>query len=230
MTLRIAALASGTGSNISAMLGAVEDGRLDARLLIVLSNKPDAPVLEKVSKRGIPVWSRDHRDFPSREAFDRAMLAVVRDAGADTIALAGYMRLLTPPFIRAFPERILNIHPSLLPSFPGAHGGCDALTYGARITGVTVHFVDEIMDNGPVIIQAATSVGPCDTLENLMPRIHSLEYRIYPQALQWLAQDRLKISGRRVTLLPDARPRTDLGAQGRSLLGPWLISPCLEHF
>ncbi|MDR2489254.1 MAG: phosphoribosylglycinamide formyltransferase [Desulfovibrio sp.] len=230
MTLQIAVLASGTGSNVSAILDASEEGRLDARVRIILSNKSDAPVLEKARKRDIPVWSRSHRDFVSREEFDKAMLTVIRNAGADTVVLAGYTLLLSSMFIQAFPGRILNIHPSLLPSFPGVRGGGDALAYGARITGVTVHFVDEVMDNGPVIIQAAAPINSSDTLENLMPRIHSLEYRIYPQALQWLAQDRLRISGRRVTLLPDKRPHASSASQGQSLLGPWLVSPSLETF
>ena len=230
MTLDIAALASGTGSNVNAILDAIEKGGLDARLHIVLADRLDAPVLEKAAIRGVPVWARDYRDFPSREEFDQAMLAEIRQAGVDTVVLAGYMRLLSPAFIQAFPGRILNIHPSLLPSFPGTRGGSDALDYGARITGTTVYFVDEGMDNGPVIIQAAVPVRPNDTLESLMPRIHSLENRIYPQALQWLAQNRLKISGRRVVLLPAKLPRISLASQGKSSLGPWMVSPALEDF
>lgn len=230
MTLHIAALASGTGSNVNAILDAIEKGGLDARLRIVLANKTDAPVLEKAGKRGVPVWARDHRAYPSREAFDQAMLAEIRRAGADTVVLAGYMRLLSPAFIQAFPGRVLNIHPSLLPSFPGAHGGRDALEYGVRFTGATVHFVDEVMDNGPVIIQAAVPVSANDTQESLMPRIHALEHRIYPQALQWLAQGRLTISGRRVTLLPAKQPHIELASQGQGPLGPWMVSPALEDF
>ena len=230
MTLRIAALASGTGSNVNAVFKAIESGRLDARILIVLSNKTDAPVLEEATARGVPVWARDHHSFASREAFDQAALGVIREAGADTVVLAGYMRILSTPFIQAFPGRILNIHPALLPGFPGARGGRDALEYGVRITGATVHFVDEVMDNGPVIIQAAAPVSANDTLETLMPRIHALEHRIYPQALQWLAQDRLRIDGRRVTLLPAKQPHISLASHGRDALGPWLISPALEDF
>ena len=230
MTLHIAALASGTGTNVNALIDAIEKNGLDARMCLVLSNKTDAPVLEKARARAVPVWARDHRDFSSREDFDQAMLAEIRQAGADTIVLAGYMRLLSPAFIQAFSGRILNIHPSLLPSFPGSHGGRDALAYGVRFTGATVHFVDEVMDNGPVIIQAVVPISPNDTLESLMPRIHSLEHRIYPQALQWLAQDRLKISGRRVTLLPAKQPRVTLASQGQNALSPWMISPALEDF
>lgn len=230
MTLRIAALASGTGSNVSAILDAIENGALDARPQIVLANKTDAPVLEKAARRGVPVWAGDHREFPSREAFDQAMLEQIRRAGADTVVLAGYMRLLSSSFIQAFPGRILNIHPSLLPSFPGAHGGRDALEHGVRFTGATVHFADEALDGGPVIIQAAVPVSPNDTLETLMPRIHALEHRIYPQALQWLAEDRLVVKDRRVFLLPAKQPRIALASQGQSALGPWMVSPPLEDF
>jgi phosphoribosylglycinamide formyltransferase-1 len=230
MTLHIAALASGTGSNVSAVLDAIEKGALDARLRIVLANRIDAPVLEKAARRGVSVWAGDHRDFPSREGFDQAMLEQISLAGADTVVLAGYMRLLSPVFIHAFPGRILNIHPSLLPSFPGTHGGRDALDYGVRLSGATVHFVDEGMDNGPVIIQAAVPVSPDDTVESLMPRIHALEHRIYPQALQWLAEDRLRIDGRRVRLLPARQPRIALASYGHNSLGPWMVSPALEDF
>ena len=230
MTLQIAALASGAGTNVNAILDAIDKSGLDARVCLVLSNKTDAPVLEKASGRGIPVWARDHREFSSREAFDQAMLAEIRQAHADTVVLAGYMRILSPTFIQAFPGRILNIHPSLLPSFPGAHGARDALDHGVRFTGATVHFVDELMDHGPVIIQAAVPISPNDTLESLMPRIHSLEHRIYPQALQWLAQNRLVIAGRRVTLLPAKQPRISLASQGQNALGPWMIAPALEDF
>ena len=230
MTLQIAALASGTGTNVNAILDAIDKSGLDARVRLVLSNKTDAPVLEKASGRGIPVWARDHREFSSREAFDQAMLAEIRRAEVDTVVLAGYMRLLSSAFIQAFPGRILNIHPSLLPGFPGAHGARDAIDYGVRFTGATVHFVDELMDHGPVIIQAVVPVSPNDTLESLMPRVHSLEHRIYPQALQWLAQNRLVIAGRRVTLLPAKQPRISLASQGQNSLGPWMISPALEDF
>ncbi len=200
--LHIAALASGNGTNVSAILRAVEEGRLDARVVMVLSNNPEAGVLERARARGVPVWAHSHRKFASREDFDRAMLEAISESGADTVALAGYMRILSPLFVRAFPGRVLNIHPAVLPSFPGARAGTDALAYGVRFSGVTVHFVDEIMDNGPVIIQAAVPVGQDDTEEALMRRIHALEHRVYPQALQWLAEDRLRVEGRRVRLLP----------------------------
>lgn len=230
MTLKIAALASGTGSNVASIIQCIEEGILDAAITMVLSNNPQAPVLKRASEVGLPVWARSHGDYPDRESFDRELLERIKASGADTVVLAGYMLVLTPLFVRAFPGRIINLHPALLPSFPGAHGGADALGYGVRLTGPTVHFVDEGVDSGPVIIQAVVPVVCTDTLDSLMPRIHSLEHRILPQALQWLAEGRLKIEGRRVHLLPGRHPHAMLASGGRGPLGPWLACPALEGF
>jgi phosphoribosylglycinamide formyltransferase-1 len=230
MTLRIAALASGTGSNVAAVIDSIRAKRLDARLDLVLSNNPGAQVLEKAGAQGVAVRVCDHRDFPGREQFDRELLAAVKDSGADTVVLAGYTRLLSPVFVRAFPGRILNIHPALLPSFPGLDGAGDALAHGVRFSGASVHFVDEIMDNGPIIIQAVVPVSSIDTKDSLMPRIHALEHRIYPQALQWLAEARLKIKSRRVHLLPGKIPHVLPATSGSGSLGPWMVNPALEGF
>lgn len=230
MTLQLAALASGTGSNVNAILEAISTGRLDARVRLLLTNNPEAPVVDIAERYGVPLWARDHRDFAGREAFDQAMLEAIRESGADTVALAGYMRLLSPFFLQAFPGRVLNIHPSVLPSFPGVHGGRDALDYGVRFTGTTVHFVNEVMDNGPVIIQAVVPVSGTDTLESLMPRIHALEHKIYPQALQWLAQGRLSLVGRRVLLHPGTSSSKAAAFCGQDASGPWMVSPALEDF
>lgn len=224
MTLTIAALASGAGSNVAAILRCIENGSLDARAALVLSNNPAAPVLRIAEKAGVPVWARDHRQAPCREEFDAALLDAIRASGADTVVLAGYMRMLSAPFVRAFGGRILNIHPSLLPSFPGVSGIGDAIERGVRFTGVTVHFVDEEMDHGPIIIQAAIPVNVDDTVDSLAPRIHALEHRVYPQALQWLAEDRLRIEGRTVRLLP---PKTQ-AARGDAAPEPWMVHPPLE--
>lgn len=228
MTLRIAALASGTGSNLAAIMDAIGRKQLDARLELVLSNNPGAPALERARAAGIPVWARDHRRYPDRETFDRDLLEAIRDCGADTVVLAGYMRLLSPFLIHAFPGRILNVHPALLPSFPGLHGAEAAIAYGVRFSGATVHFVDEVMDNGPVIIQGVVPISVVDTEESLLPRIHAIEHRIYPQALQWLAEGRLRIEGRRVHLLPGKAPSVASASTGDGPLGPWMISPPLE--
>lgn len=230
MTLHIAALASGTGSNVAAIADCIENGSLDARLCLVLSNKPDAPVLRKSRDRGTAVWARDHRDYASREAFDQDMLAAIQGAGADTVVLAGYMRLLSPAFVRAFAGRILNVHPALLPSFPGVRAPSDAVEYGVRFAGVTVHFVDEIMDNGPVIIQGVVPLTPSDTVESLTPRLHALEHRLYPQALQWLAEGRLTVDGRRVFLHPGRIPHVVPASYGTGTLGPWMVTPAFEGF
>lgn len=227
MTLSIAALASGGGSNVAAIIKSIERGNLDARVAVVLSNNPGAPVLDRARAAGVPVWTRSHEAFADREAFDGEMMAVIRDAKADTIALAGYMRMLSTPFVQAFAGRILNIHPALLPSFPGLHGVGDAVAHGARFSGATVHFVDEHMDHGPIIIQAITPVGTADNEESVTPRVHALEHRIYPQALQWLAENRIELEGRRVRLLPRI-PHVELASSGDNGHGPWMICPPLE--
>ncbi|GAB7082007.1 phosphoribosylglycinamide formyltransferase [Megalodesulfovibrio paquesii] len=200
--LKLAVLISGSGSNLQAMLDRKAQGALDVDFRLVLSNNPKAQGLERARQAGVPALALDHRQFSSREAFDAAMVAAIREHGADTIALAGFMRLLTPVFLGAFPGRVLNIHPALLPAFPGARAQQDAAAYGVAIAGCTVHFVDEQMDHGPVVIQAAVPVAPGSDTDTLAADILTWEHRIYPQALQWLAQDRLRLDGRRVRLEP----------------------------
>ena len=245
MTLRIAAIASGTGSNVAAIQGHIEAGRLDARIVVILSNNPAAKVLELGKKKGIPVWSTNHKGI-EREAYDALLVEQAKAHGADTIVLAGYMRLVTPVLLRAYPGRVLNVHPALLPSFPGVHGAADALHYGVRFSGITVHFVDEGVDTGPVIVQGITPVGQSDTEESLMQRLHSFEHVLYAQALRWLAQGRLTIAGRRVLLaapveqqqtaeamvLPGTQAHLhvqhSLGSVGENAAGPWVVSPPLD--
>ena len=230
MTLHIAALASGKGTNVAAIMKSIERGSLDARVVLVLSNRPGAPVLDKARDAGVPVWTRDHRDYSDREAFDREMLEEIRKAGADTVVLAGYMRMLSAAFVSAFPNRMLNIHPAILPSFPGLLSTEDAINYGVRVSGATVHFVDDLMDHGPVIIQAVVPVTPNDTGETLLPRIRALEHRIYPQALQWLAEGRLSVADRRVHLSAAKVPHVQHASTGDGSFGPWMVSPPLEGF
>ena len=222
MSLRLAVLVSGSGSNLQSIIDKSEAGALDARVVLVLSNKPGAYGLERAERHGIPTLALDHTAYESREAFDRAMVAAIREARADTVVLAGFMRLLTPGFLEAFPGRVVNIHPALLPSFPGVHGQGDAADYGVKLSGATVHFVDEKMDSGPVIIQAAVPVVPGEDGDSLGARILAFEHRIFPQALQWLAQGRLRVLGRHVLL--DGPP----GAPAR-LHGPGLVNPPLEE-
>lgn len=222
MPLKIAILASGSGTNAQAMLDKAAAGILDVDIRLVLSNRPGAGVLERARNAGVPCAVLDHATFADRAAHEGAMVERIRESGAETVVLAGYMRLLTPRFLGAFPGRVLNIHPALLPSFPGTHGGADALAYGVKLTGCSVHFVEEKMDAGPLIIQAAVPVNAGEPLESLMPRIHALEHRIYPQALQWLARGRLRVEGRQVHLAPAAceTVRPD---------GDWFVWPPLER-
>lgn len=229
MTLNLAVLASGKGSNCLAVLKAIEAGKLDARVVLVLTNNPQAGVLDIAAAHSVPVFAKSHRGI-SRSAFDQELLDAVRASGADAVVLAGYMRILTPAFVQAFKGRIINVHPALLPSFSGASGAHDALAYGVRLTGCTVHFVDELADHGPVIIQAAVPVTPEETEETLMPRVHAMEHIILPQALQWLAEDRLRLNGRKVTLLgKDRRSAMPVhGTVGKNAFGPYLISPAPE--
>ncbi len=205
MSLRLAILASGNGSNAQAMFDAVERGALDADIRLVLSNRPGARVLERAAARSLPLRCLDHTLFPDRAAYDRALAETIRKAGADTVALAGYMRLLSPDFLAAFPGRVLNIHPALLPAFPGVHGAADARAWGVKVSGCTVHFVTDEMDCGPIIVQACVPAFQDEDAEALQNRIHGLEHRVYPQALQWLAEKRLSLDGRRVLLAPADR-------------------------
>ncbi|MBR5734166.1 MAG: phosphoribosylglycinamide formyltransferase [Desulfovibrionaceae bacterium] len=204
--LKAAILASGNGTNAQRFFDMAAEGTLDIDIRLVLCNRPGAGVLERAKKAGVPSLCLDHKTFPSREAFDQAMIRAIREAGADTIVLAGYMRLLTNAFLQAFPGRIINIHPALLPSFPGLDGVGDAAAYGVKITGCTVHFVDEIMDHGEVIIQAAMPHAAGEPVEDLRMRIHAAEHRIYPQALQWLSEGRISRKGREVFLAPGNKP------------------------
>ncbi|NJD63150.1 MAG: phosphoribosylglycinamide formyltransferase [Deltaproteobacteria bacterium] len=201
----IAVLVSGSGSNLQAILDASLRGEIPCRVGIVISNKPEAYGLERARKHGIPTEVVRHTDFPSREAFDRKLVETIRGSGAALVCLAGFMRVLTPVFVRAFPNRILNIHPALLPSFPGTHGPKQALEYGVRFSGCTVHFLDEGVDSGPIVVQAAVPVYDDDTEESLAARILVQEHRIYPMAIRLFFQGRLKIEGRRVRI--EGEPR-----------------------
>lgn len=222
MTLDLAVLVSGGGSNLQSIIDKAAAGILDARIRVVFSNQPGAFGLERARRSGIPQASFPHTAFPDREGFDREVARVVREHGADTVVLAGYMRLLTPWFLAQFPGRVINIHPALLPSFPGVHGQDDAAAYGVKLSGCTVHFVDEKMDHGPVVIQAAVPAHPEDDGASLGGRILEYEHRIFPQALQWFAQGRLSIAGRKVLLADADRPKARLHA-------PALVNPPLEE-
>lgn len=203
--LVIAVLVSGSGSNLQAIIDAAERGEIPGRVGLVLSNKADAYGLTRARNHGIPTAVVDHKAYGSREEFDAKMVEAIRASGARLVCLAGFMRVVTPVFLRAFPHRILNIHPALLPSFPGTHGPKQALDYGVRFSGCSVHFLDEGVDTGPIVVQAVVPVYGDDTEETLAARILVQEHRIYPMAIRLFFQGRLKVEGRRVRV--EGEPR-----------------------
>jgi phosphoribosylglycinamide formyltransferase-1 len=195
----VGVLISGSGTNLQAILdAAARDDLAGARVVVVIGNRPDAYGLERARAAGVPAVLVDHKAYAGREAFEDALLEELRRHDVDLVALAGFMRLLTPHFLRQFPDRVVNIHPALLPSFPGTHAQKQAFDYGARITGCTVHFVDEGTDTGPIIAQAAVPVLPDDTEATLAARILTEEHRIYPHVLRLFAAGRIARQGRRV--------------------------------
>ena len=202
--LAIGVLASGSGSNLQAILDAIAAGRLPVEARVVLCNRPAARALDRARDAGVPAELVDHKTFPSRESFDERLVERLRHHGVELVCLAGFDRLISPGFVAAFPNRILNIHPALLPAFPGLHGQRQALEYGVRIAGCTVHFVDEKTDHGPIVIQAAVPVRDDDDEETLSARILEQEHRIYPEAIRLYAEGRLSIEGRRVRVLDPA--------------------------
>ncbi|MGE0681727.1 MAG: phosphoribosylglycinamide formyltransferase [Candidatus Binatia bacterium] len=203
--LPIGILISGSGTNLQAIIDAIQQGELTATIKVVISNRAEAYGLERARAHGIPTSILSHKDFSSREEFEASLVQTLQVHDVELIVLAGFMRLLSPFFVRAFHQRIMNIHPSLLPAFPGIHAQKQALERGVRIAGATVHFVDEETDHGPIIIQAAVPVYPEDTEEILSTRILVQEHRIYPQAIQLYAENRLQIQGNIVVILDEPR-------------------------
>lgn len=200
--LRIGVLASGRGSNLQAVIDAIEARTLQAKIAVVLSNKKEAQALERARRHGLTDVFLDPKPYAgqpdSREAYDRAILEVLKKREVELVILAGYMKIVTSVLIKAYENRMMNIHPSLLPSFPGLDVQKKALDWGVKIAGCTVHFVTEGVDEGPIIIQAAVPVMEGDTAETLSARILAQEHRIYPRAIQLYAEGRLQVEGRRV--------------------------------
>ena len=194
---RLGILLSGRGSNFEAIANNIAAGRLDAEIAAVISNQPEARGLQIARDRGLPAISTPSKGIP-REEYDRGVIAELCKRGVELVCLAGFMRLLSPEFCRAFPLRVLNIHPSLLPAFPGLEAQRQALEHGVKISGCTVHFVDETLDAGPIILQAAVPVRDDDTVESLSERILREEHRIYSEAIQMVLSERWRIEGRRV--------------------------------
>lgn len=193
MALELGVLVSGSGSNLGAILSAISTGELDARVRVVISNKPAAFGLERARAAGVPALAISHTKFAAREDFDRALVDTLREHGAEWVVLAGFMRVVTPVLLSAFPRRVINIHPALLPSFPGVDGPGQALGYGAKIAGCTVHFVDSGVDTGPIIAQASVPVLESDDRDSLAARILVEEHKLLPQVLGWLAAGRVAI-------------------------------------
>ena len=217
--INLGVLVSGGGTNLQSIIDSINDGRLDATITVVISNVPGVRSLERARQNTIPAVVIDHDRFPTRETFDREIVATLKRYNVDLVIMAGFMRVLTPILLRAFPLKIMNIHPALLPSFQGLHVQKKAFDYGVKFSGCTVHFADEGVDTGPIIIQSVVPVYDDDTAEKLQQRILKEEHRIYPQAIQLYAEGRLEVTGRKV------RIRNPLPKEI-----PTLHNPALEKF
>lgn len=202
--LKIGVLASGSGTNLQSLIDHCADGTIPAQVACVITNNTAAFALERARKHGIPALHLDHRLFSCREAYDEALVDALREHGVELVCLAGFMRIITPVLIDAFPHAIMNIHPALLPSFPGLHAQRQALNHGVKLAGCTVHFVDRGTDTGPIICQAAVPVMEGDTEETLSARILVEEHRCYPMAVKLFAEGRLTVEGRKVIIAPEA--------------------------
>lgn len=199
-TLTLGVLASGRGSNLQAVLDAIASGRLDAKVAVVVSDREDSLALERARAAGLLARFVHPKSFSTREAHDASLAELLRGLGVDVVVLAGYMRIVTRELLSAFPDRVINVHPSLLPAFPGIHAQRQAVDYGVKLSGCSVHFVTENVDQGAIILQAAVPVHDDDTEASLADRILEQEHRLLPAALQLYAEGRLSIVGRRVVI------------------------------
>ena len=196
----VAVLCSGQGTNLQAILGAIKARRLRAHVAVVISDRQDAKALGRARRAGVEARFVNHKDFPTKAAYEAALIKLLESRDVTLVCLAGFMRMLSPVFVRRYPQRILNIHPALLPSFPGAHAVRDALAWGAKVTGVTVHFVDEQVDHGPAILQEAVRIRSQETEATLLARLHRVEHRLYPAAIRLVLSERVRCSGRTVLM------------------------------
>ena len=194
-------LCSGRGTNLQSILAAVDSGDISAPVGVVLTDKPDAKALERAEKAGIPHFCVDRKQYADKQTFEEALVEKLREHGVTLVILAGFMRILSPYFVQAFPGCILNIHPSLLPSFGGAHAHRDVLAYGVKVSGCTIHFVDEGMDSGPIILQTAVPVLDGDDEDTLAARVLEQEHKLYPKAIALFLDGKLKVEGRKVRIL-----------------------------
>ncbi|HEY2773627.1 MAG TPA: phosphoribosylglycinamide formyltransferase [Candidatus Binatia bacterium] len=216
--LSIGILASGSGTNFESIANAIDRGSLPARIAVVACNRASAAVLDKAKARGIATLFLDHRGFASRTEFDSALADALESCAVDLVALAGFDRIVTAALLHRFPQRVVNIHPALLPAFRGSHAQEQAAGHGVTIAGATVHFVDEHVDHGPILIQGAVAVAPGEDAETLRQRILAVEHRIYPEALRLIAEGRVEIDGRFVRV--HGRP---------GIADECLISPPIER-
>ncbi|MCM3703052.1 phosphoribosylglycinamide formyltransferase [Paenibacillus macerans] len=200
---RIAVFASGQGSNFQNLLDASRAGTLDADIVLLVCDKPQAPVVERARKAGVDCFLFHPKDYARREDYEAEIAAELDKRQIDLVVLAGYMRLLTPVLVEPYAGKMINIHPSLLPAFPGKNAIGQAWDYGVKVTGITVHLVDGGMDSGAVIAQKPVEIFASDTLESLEARIHTAEQQLYPQVVSWFAKSRIKADGRKVTILSD---------------------------
>jgi phosphoribosylglycinamide formyltransferase-1 len=210
--ITLGVLVSGSGTNLQAILDAIGAGTLDAKVALVISNVVGAPAIARAERAGVPAKVLEHRAYPSRGDFDAALVREMKDAGVDYVVLAGFMRLLTPTFLEAFPMRVVNVHPALLPAFPGVDAQAQAFAYGVRVTGCTVHFVDAGTDTGPIIAQAVVPVLASDDEGALKARILSKEHALLPRVLQWCAEGRVRVESR------GGRPRVRVSGVGDELI------------
>ncbi|GMK45862.1 phosphoribosylglycinamide formyltransferase [Paenibacillus glycanilyticus] len=199
-TLRIAVFASGQGTNFQALADAVRQGRLDATIELLVCDKPAAPVVERARKAGIDTFVFVPKEYPSRQAYETEILAELQRRGIELVVLAGYMRIITSVLVEPYYGRMINIHPALLPSFPGVNGIGQALEYGVKVTGITVHYVDGGMDSGPIIAQSVVEVQNGDTEDTLGERIHAAEQQLLPRVVQSIAEGRVTLEDRIVTV------------------------------
>jgi len=199
---RVAVLASGEGTNLQALL---DDPVVAPWLALVVSDRADAKALQRARARGVRAEHLDPAGYADRTAYDRAIVDLLRGDGTDLVALAGFMRIVGPELVGAFEGRMVNVHPALLPAFPGTSAVADALAWGVKVTGVTVHLVDEQVDHGPVLLQEAIEVHEDDTWDSLEARVHEVEHRLLPAAVRALAEGRVIVEGRRVLVLPEGK-------------------------
>ncbi len=204
--LKLGVLVSGSGTNLQAIIDACETGKIPAEVRVVVSNKPGVFALKRAKRHGIPNYVVDHRNYEKREDFEREVIKILNEHEVELVCLAGFMRVLTPFFLRTFPQRVINIHPAILPSFPGVNAQKQALDYGVKFSGCTVHFVDEGVDTGPIIIQAVVPVYDDDTEESLRERILKEEHRIYQMAIKLIAEGRVRVDGRKIKTLTEKPP------------------------